>query len=598
MNRRTPAAFAALFAAGFGISLAANAERVSPGEVQGPGDSSPLEGHEVIVQGVVTGDFQDHGGTNHGSLGGFYIASVEPDANPQTSEGLFVFEGGRPVKDVEPGDIVEATGKVVEHFGETQLVAERIDVVGNAQVVPVDLAFPITSFEAYEGMLVRFPGELLIAGNRNLGRFGELQLAAGERPYHYTNRNAPDRGGFRAAQEDFAANSVILDDGMRTENPNPLRYTGDDVPPRAGNAITGLSGNVRWSRGSGGKGNEHYRIMPTVNPRIEDRNPRALPPDPAGKLRIAGFNLLNLFSGLGQEGEVCGPKADSRCRGASTRDELTRQLDKTAVAFRLLNADIVAIAEAENNASESLDLLLDALKAEGLEYAYVDAGVIGDGSIKVGLVYRPARIEAVGDFALLTKAEDGRFDDRRSRPALAQTFSLRDNGARVTVIANHLKSKGSDCDDVNDPNVGDGQGNCNRTRAFAAASLADWSANCPTETCSHNVLIMGDLNAYLREDPIRALEAGGFVNLLDRDHGDNAYTYVFAGRAGALDHAFASAGLAAMVLKAFAWHSNADEPQVFDYNLDFGRNPRLFDSESPWRSSDHDPVVVDIELSP
>ena len=41
-----------------------------------------------------------------------------------------------------------------------------------------------------------------------------------------------------------------------------------------------------------------------------------------------------------------------------------------------------------------------------------------------------------------------------------------------------------------------------------------------------------------------------------------------------------------------------DEPRLFDYNLDFGRDPGYFDGESPWRASDHDPVVVDLTLTP
>ena len=37
-------------------------------------------------------------------------------------------------------------------------------------------------------------------------------------------------------------------------------------------------------------------------------------------------------------------------------------------------------------------------------------------------------------------------------------------GGMFTVAVNHLKSKGSDCNDVGDPDLGDGAGNCNVTR--------------------------------------------------------------------------------------------------------------------------------------
>ena len=54
--------------------------------------------------------------------------------------------------------------------------------------------------------------------------------------------------------------------------------------------------------------------------------------------------------------------------------------------------------------------------------------------------------------------------------------------------------------------------------------------------------------------------------------------------------------LADQVNEAREWHINADEPQLLDYNLEYDRDPELFDPGSPFRSSDHDPVVVDLDL--
>jgi predicted extracellular nuclease len=45
------------------------------------------------------------------------------------------------------------------------------------------------------------------------------------------------------------------------------------------------------------------------------------------------------------------------------------------------------------------------------------------------------------------------------------------------------------------------------------------------------------------------------------------------------------------------WHINADEPRLLDYNLENGRDPNLFDGATPYRASDHDPVVVGIDLT-
>lgn len=45
------------------------------------------------------------------------------------------------------------------------------------------------------------------------------------------------------------------------------------------------------------------------------------------------------------------------------------------------------------------------------------------------------------------------------------------------------------------------------------------------------------------------------------------------------------------------WHINADEPPVLDYNLEFDRDAALFDGVSPFRASDHDAVIIGLELN-
>ena len=109
------------------------------------------------------------------------------------------------------------------------------------------------------------------------------------------------------------------------------------------------------------------------------------------------------------------------------------------------------------------------------------------------------------------------------------------------------------------------------------------------------MLIIGDLNAYLREDPLTAFASAGYTNLLKPQTG--AYSFSFDGQAGALDHAIVSASLLPQVAETIEWHINADEPRVLDYNLENGRNPDLFDGSTPYRSSDHDPVVIGFELT-
>ena len=190
------------------------------------------------------------------------------------------------------------------------------------------------------------------------------------------------------------------------------------------------------------------------------------------------------------------------CRGwdSDQADEFTRQRDKLLTALSGLDADIIGLNELENSTGvEPLASIVSGLPG----YDYIDTGTIGTDAIKVGMIYRPAVVTPVGDFKLLTSAVDPRFIDTKSRPSLAQTFEVNATGARFTVVVNHLKSKGSDCNDVGDPDLGDGQGNCSQTRSAAAEALVDWLATDPTGSGDPDFIIMGDLNSYAKEDTDR-----------------------------------------------------------------------------------------------
>ena len=146
---------------------------------------------------------------------------------------------------------------------------------------------------------------------------------------------------------------------------------------------------------------------------------------------------------------------------------------------------------------------------------------------------------------------------------------------------------------IGDPDTGDGQGNCNVTRTNAATALATWMAGDPTGSGSSDNLIVGDLNSYAMEDPIVAIEAAGYTDLVEQFVGtgfaDGAYSFNFFSQSGYLDHALASPSVLGRVTGADFWHVNADEPSGLDYNS--FNQPGLYNPD-PFRSSDHDPVVV------
>jgi predicted extracellular nuclease len=284
-----------------------------------------------------------------------------------------------------------------------------------------------------------------------------------------------------------------------------------------------------------------YRIFPTGPADYTAVNPRPAGPDPVGgSLRVAAMNTLNFFltpdypTGNPLDNK-CGPLQNVECRGwdSDQPDELTRQRSKLLAALSGLDADIIGLNELEN--TTGVEPLADIVA--GLPgYAYINTGTIGSDAIKVGLIYRPAKVEPIGDFKILDSTVDPRFLDSKSRPVLAQTFQDPATGGRFTVAVNHLKSKGSACDDVGDFDAGDGQGNCNGTRTLAAQAMVDWLATDPTGSGDPDFLIIGDLNSYAQEDPIDAIKAGpddvlgtgdDYLNLIAQYGGPFAYSFVF-----------------------------------------------------------------------
>ncbi|MDH3954984.1 MAG: ExeM/NucH family extracellular endonuclease [Gammaproteobacteria bacterium] len=583
------------------------------GDIQDAGNISPLEGQVVTVSGTVTGDFQENDADERRNLGGFFIQDDPPDANPQTSDGIFVFDGNDPAADIDVGDVVEVEGTVVEYFGETQINAISVRVTGTGALVPFPIDLPINDattnsdgdlivdLEHLEGMLVTFTDTLTVTNLRNLERFGTVTLSEGGRLYQYTNYNSPDVDGYNAHKNLIARRSIVLDDGLRAENPSHIHYlkAGNTAgySLRAGDNLTNLTGTLRYSRGAGGRGDETWRLMPTEDPTFESANPRPGAPSVGGSIRVASFNVLNYFSTVDSGQDNCGPEGESACRGADSDTEFARQLEKTVTALKMLDADIVGLMELENNANESISTIVDALNARigSGDYSYIDTGTIHDDAIKTGFIYRETVVSPSGDFALLDRSVDSRFNDARNRPALAQTFSVNATAAELTVVVNHLKSKGSSCESDGDPNLGDGQGNCNLIRANAAAALADWIEGDPTGSGDADFLIIGDLNAYASEDPLAAFENAGLTSLLGEQ--TNPYSFLFDAQSGALDHAVVSASLLPQVVGTIEWHINADEPPLLDYNLEYGRDPALFDGSTPYRASDHDPVVIGLDLT-
>lgn len=546
------------------------------GSVQGTGAASPLDGQPVTVQGVVVGDFQAPG-----QLGGVYLQDADGDGDPATSDGIFVSDADAPA--FVAGDIVRVTGTVDEYYGLTQITAVSaiVDCGDAALPAPAALDLPADdgARERLEGMRISVPEPVTATETYNLARYGELVVSSEGRLYQPTN----DGGDDAAEQTLNNQRRLVLDDGSTVQNPAEIPFTTGGVI-RLGDTVTDVAGVLSY-------GFSAWRVQPTGAATVTRTNPRPAAPDAVGGgLRVASYNVLNYFTTIDTPGAVTDTGDDPR--GADTQEEFQRQQAKIVAAILELDADVVGLMEIENDTDDTaVDNLVTALNDAAGEqrYAAVEEPDTGDGlfgtdAIKTAMIYQPGVVTPVG---AATTTTDKAFDN--ARLPLAQQFQPTAGGATVTAVVNHFKSKG--CGGATGANTdqGDGQGCYNADRVQQAQALVDFIGTLPDE----NVMIIGDLNSYGEEDPVDVLEAAGYLDLVDSKLAEaDQYTYVFGGQAGYLDHALASPQLVARVAGVDIWHINADEARVLDYNTE--SNPPQFYAADPYRSSDHDPVLVGV----
>ena len=598
--------------------------------IQGSGDASPLDGQEVIVEAVVTADFQADPADPDDDLRAFFVQEEDADADidSTTSEGLYVFTGNAPA-DVAVGDLVRVTGTVDEYFGKTELTnVTSVEVVssGNplptAAVLDLPLDQPFTDrvgnpLEALEGMRVTAPETLTVTQLFELERYGTLHLSSAN-PYTDDGRLAQSTqvalpgADAQAVQAENDLNRLLIDDGSNRQNLWVPDYLDLENPPvRGGDTVTGLTGVLDESF-SGQGGTDAYRVRVDDKVAFETGDPRPeQPPEVGGSLKVASFNVLNYFTTIDD--------GANDARGADSDAELAIQQAKIVEALARADADVVGLIELENNgfgSDSAIAGIVAALNANtGQHYVFADpgTGMVGTDAITVGLIYKADEVR-LAEGSSVAVLDDPAFTNplsatQANRPAIAATFEDIDGGGQVTVAVNHLKSKGSSTGGPGDDDTGDGQGSSNATRTEAAKALADWLDTNPTGDADPDQLVIGDLNAYAMEDPIRAIEAKGFTNLETMGGDDFVYSYRFSGQWGTLDYALGNEALVSQVTGAAPWHINSPEPELLDYNdnvqdpseASFAVKPddvfALVDPESPFRASDHDPIVVGLDLN-
>lgn len=547
-------------------------ERIVPiGDVQGEGARSPLDGQTVTVEGVVTAAFAD--------LGGVFVQDAG-DGKATTSDALFVaFDDGTPAPVLTAGDRIRVRGIVGERKagGDDTLTALHAPVIqsrGTGRIAPTVLTAQPADWERYEGMLARIDAPLTLSGTDALGRFGELTTSFGGRLWQPSEVAAPGSAEAKRLAADNARRTLVLDDGSAKRDPATVWYVKKGQPLRTGTELTGAQGIADARHGG-------WRLQLTVAPTIAAPE-RPAAPQVAGNVRIAAFNLENLFNGDGQGGGF--PTE----RGAKTAAQYQAQVQKLVGTIRGLDPDIAALMELENDgygADSSLAQLVAALNAGGGTWRFIDAKQgPGPDTIRVGIIYRSDKVTPSGKPATL---EAGPFGER-SRSPLAQAF-VRGNGMPFVVVANHFKSKGCSEATALDADQKDGAGCWNALRLDSAQRLDAWLKTDPTRTRSDRVVMLGDFNAYAMEAPVRWLrDDAGWVDAFKQAGIDQPYSYVYSGLSGRLDHALLSPSLAKQLRGAAEWHINADEQDAQGY---VDGDPAV-----PYRSSDHDPLLLGFDL--
>lgn len=280
-------------------------------------------------------------------------------------------------------------------------------------------------------------------------------------------------------------------------------------------------------------------------------SPVTIPDVGDARIRIVGQNAANYLINFAASNSSCADQA-----------EFNTKTNKMANAFLALGADIVAICEVERN-DDVLSYICNAMNTiygenvftyitDGL-YSHADAGKYQ--SLKSGFIYNKNKVTPIG-----TSVSPYYSAEYKARLRIQAFKEIATNEVFVLSM-NHFKAKDSSVD----------QGES--TRIENAGELIEKLDNINTDP---DILIMGDLNAYTNETPIQNLINAGYEEQLVRFDA-NAYTYIYKGAKGILDHAMANSTMAEQITGAYAYHINTAGGYSYKY-------------------SDHDAVLVGLRL--
>ncbi|GAA3971779.1 ExeM/NucH family extracellular endonuclease [Hymenobacter antarcticus] len=589
-------AFTTLLAAGL-APAPAQAQTVTPiGTIQGPGTQATPGTY--TIEGVVTAVYA---GLNPA---GFYVQNdaATADGDPATSDALFVVQAS---PSVAIGNRVRISGAVQESastpsFNQAVLTGPTITVLAASSPLPAftvlnNATFTVATAEPFEAMRVQFAAPVTVTNVATVKSRGELSISPLGLVYQPTQlvdpnddpasgtsstgtTNVPAVLAYQAAN---ANRTLLLDDGRTTLNPLPIPYLDATTQTvRVGSTVASLRGIL-------GYGNSQWRVQPLPGPDAPAVTTVRPPVPTFGPIdvKMASFNVLNYFNGDGAGGGF------PTSRGALTLADFQRQRSKILTALVQMNADAVGLIEIENDGTVANSALQDIVNGLNQTMGAGTYAFVNDGGstrqpnnsdlIRCAIIYKPAALTPFGPALLSTVT--GVFE----RPPLAQLFITNRAAPADTfaLIVNHFKSKASGSGANADQ--GDGQGASNLRRKTQTAALAQFISGTVRPAGTRYVVSVGDYNANYEEDPMDILRAAGLVV----SGTPTSASYVFNGQSGSLDHAVITPNLLghAAVEK---WHINAAEPEFLEYS----NAGAATDITSPFRSSDHDPILIGLNF--
>ncbi len=588
-------------------------------EIQGSSNASPLAGQAVTTSGIVTGLRSN----------GFFIqaSEAEYDADPNTSEGIFVFTSAAPPAAAALGNLVVVAGTVSEFIPNTdpnsppttEIVSPTVTLVssGNALPTPVTLTAVDTSptgsieqLERFEGMRVRVDSLTTIAPTG--GTVSEANATS--------TSNGTFYGVITGVARPFREPGVELPDPLPAGSPAGVpRF--DANPERLRVSTTALAGGVAMNLTTGvvltnlvgplDYGFRAYTIDtdPASPPTVTTPNmiASAVRSATADEFTVSSFNMERFFDTVNDP---------SISDAVLTATAFNNRLNKASLAIRnvLQSPDIIGVEEMENLTTLQAvatkvnnDAVADGQPDPGYQAYLVEGNDIG--GIDVGLLVKNPRVTVVdvtqfGKDTTYTEpgGSSALLNDRPPLVLRALINSASHPPYAITVIVNHLRSLSG----VDDPADGDRVRTKRRAQAeYLANLIQSRQTGDPTE----RIVSVGDYNAFQFNDgyvdsigtikgtPTPAgqvvLASGDLVNpdladLVDFAPASERYSFSFDGNAQELDHVLVTTGPQNMLLATDLRYGRMDSDFPETYRGDPNR---------PERVSDHDPLVAYFSLN-